>query len=127
MNPFDYVKAINAKKDLIRESESPALAEKGYDPFLTNRALSYHSDTLWYANEMNQVPNTDKLLQYDYLLHSVRKGKRFSKWFKPTKVEGEDLIMEYYKCNSNRAKEYAKILTIEQIEDIRQKLEKGGN
>ena len=79
MNPFDYVTAINFKKEqLIVDDE----AEKGYQPFLTQRSLSYFSDTVHVANAMNQYHHTDSKLQFDFLINIVRKRKRFSKWIK---------------------------------------------
>ena len=29
------------------------IAEKQYAPFITNKALSYHQDAVYFANEMN--------------------------------------------------------------------------
>ena len=57
--------------------------EKDYNPFIVNRALSYHYDCILFANEMNKLPDTDKLLQFRYLLNTVRSYKRpFQKWQK---------------------------------------------
>jgi hypothetical protein len=42
-NPFDYVNAIlQNKKQLIVDE----ITEKDYNPFLTNRSLSYHKDCI---------------------------------------------------------------------------------
>ena len=40
--------------------------EKEYSPFMVNRALSYYRDTVLFANVMNQYPNLDKRLQYNF-------------------------------------------------------------
>ena len=55
-NPFDYVNSINSSKkpNLMRDSENDALAEKGYNAYLVNKALSCFPDTLLHANLMNQ-------------------------------------------------------------------------
>ena len=54
MNPFDFVNDINfGKKDIMTDSNNPELAESTYNPFLTNRALSYFPDTIQFANMMN--------------------------------------------------------------------------
>lgn len=125
MNPFDYVNAINANKDIIRESESREAAEKGYNPYIANRALSYHPDTVMFANEMNVNHWVDGLLQYDYLINTVRKRKRFSKWFKP---DSEDLevIKEYYKVGPDLAKQYLRVLSADQLADLKKRIIKGG-
>ena len=128
MNPFDYVNAINqSKKDLIRSSENPELAEKSYVPFLVNKSLSYFVDTIMYANEMNRNSHIDNKLQNDYYLNSVRVSKRFSKWSK--KIENGDVesIQEYYKVSFAKAVEIYKVLTSEQINLIKEKIIKGGN
>ena len=128
MSPFDYVNAINiSKQDLIRKSENPALAEKDYSPFLTNRALSYFVDTVLYANEMNRANHVDSLLQNDYYLNSIRVSKRFSKWAKPVESSTIESIQEFYRVNYNRALEISKILTEEQISHIKRRIIKGGN
>ena len=42
MTPFDYLNAINtSKRDIMVDD----LAEKDYNSFMVNRALSYFSDT----------------------------------------------------------------------------------
>jgi len=111
VNPFDYVNSINSsKKNLMRDSENDELMEKGYTPFVVNRALSYHTDTLLYANEMNRLHDTPNKMQYEYLLHSVRTGKRFSKWAKNEDLEVLQMVARYYQCNLQRAKEYVDIL-----------------
>lgn len=125
MNPFDYVNAINAGKDIIRDSDSPEAAERGYNPYIANRALSYHPDTVMFANEMNVNHWADGLLQYDYLINTVRKRKRFSKWFKP---DSEDLevIKEYYKVGPDLAKQYLRVLSSDQLADLKKRIIKGG-
>src|SRR6056300_437486 len=126
-NPFDYVNSINqTKKNLMRGTENDQLAEKGYNPFLTNRALSYHHDTIGLANEMNQRSNLDHKLQYEFLLNTVRPKKRYAKWDK--KEDHGDLaaIKEYFGYGDSKALQALTTLTDEQILLIRKRLEKGG-
>ena len=123
MNPFDYVNSINThKRNLMVGSENDELAEKEYVPFLTNKALSYHTETLLYSNEMNRYAFLPNKLQYEYLLHSVRPGKRFSKWAKKDNVEQIQAVAQYYQCNMQRAQEYISILSIEDIEEIQEEI-----
>ena len=126
-NPFDFTNSINtSKKNLMRGTDNDVLAEKSYSPFLTNRALSYHNDTVAIANEMNTNHFLDKRLQYEFLLNIVRPKKRYAKWSKKEKGGEVDLIKEYYKYNDIKARQALTILTKEQISAIRNKLEKGG-
>ena len=127
MNPFDFANDINfGKKDIITDSANPELAEKTYNPFLTNRALSYFPDTIQFANMMNKNSHIDHLLQYSFLLNIIRKRKRFSKWFKKNDDDVLEMVIEYYGYSVNKAKEALKILTDDQLEKIKEKMTKGG-
>jgi len=126
-NPFDYINSINTtKKNLMRGTDNDHLSEKSYNPFLTNRALSYHNDTVAIANEMNIKHQLDKKLQYEFLLNIVRPKKRYAKWSKKYKGGDVEIIKEYYGYNDTKANQVLTILTAEQVVAIRNKLEKGG-
>lgn len=128
MTPFDFVNQINSKKqDLIRNSDNPDLAEKVYNPFLINKAFSYHIDAILYANEMNFYNNLDNKLQNDYYLNTLRASKRFSKWHKREQDATVECLMEYYKINYSKAEQISKVLTDEQVDHIKKKIIKGGN
>lgn len=127
MNPFDYVNAINTtKKNLMVGTENDRLAEKGYDPFLTNRSLSYHNDTIGLANEMNTRHYLDKKPQFEFYLNTVRKKKRFAKWEKKVKESDLAVVKEYYGYNEVKARQALTILTDDEIAVIRAKVDKGG-
>ncbi len=123
-NPFDFVTAINTtKKKLI--DENPDM-EKEYVPYLTNKSLSYFTDTLMDANLMNIHHGLDKKMQFDYMINTIRPAKRFSKWAK--KVENNDLevVKTYYGYNARNAEIALSLLSAEQLKTIKQKLENGG-
>lgn len=127
MNPFDFVNDINfGKKDIITDSDNPELAESTYNPFLTNRALSYFPDTIQFANMMNKNSHIDHMLQYSFLLNIIRKRKRFSKWFKNKEDNDLQMVIEYYGYSVNKAKAALKILNDDHLKKIREKLNKGG-
>lgn len=124
---FDYVKSINqTKTNMMRGTENDDLSERAYEPFLTNRSLSYFIDTVLLANEMNMRQDADKKLQYEYFLNSVRPRKRFAKWVKNNTDNDLEIIMEYHQCSLQKAREYARILTDDMLSVMREKLEKGG-
>lgn len=125
-NPFDYITAISSNKDIIRTSDNPELAEKQYPAFMTNRGLSYFPDTILHANEMNMMSHLDSLLQNDYLLNSIRPRKRFSKWAKKRENSDIEAIKEYYGFGYSKAVQACNVLSSQQINDIKKKLEKGG-
>ena len=127
MNPFDFVTDINlGKKDIITNSDNPELAERTYNPYLTNKSLSYFQDTVHYANEMNMHGNLNHKMQYSFLLNIVRKRKRFSKWHKTIDDENLQAVIDYYGYSVKKAKEALKILSDEQLSTIKLKLSKGG-
>ena len=124
---FDFINAVSFdKKNLVRDSENPEAAVKIYNPYMTNRSLSFHISSIMDANIMNECSYLDPQLQFEYLLNSVRKEKRFSKWFKPEANEDLDLICQHYQCNKSRAQEILTILSAEQIEHIRSTHSTGG-
>ena len=123
MNPFDYLNAINTtKKDIMVDD----IAEKDYNSFMVNRGLSYFADTVLYANEMNRHHQIDGRLQFDFFINIIRKKKRFSKWFKSTEDENISILKEYYGYSNEKAKSVLSLLSINQIEDLKQRIYKGG-
>jgi hypothetical protein len=127
MKLFDFLNAINqSKENLMIGTDNDELAEKIYDSYIINRELSFFSDTVLYANEMNCMCLLDKKPQFFYLLNSVRPRKRWSKWLKKEKIEKIDIISEYFGYSRSKSKDIIKLLTDEQIKIIKSKLEKGG-
>lgn len=124
MSPFDFVNAINFGKQNLFEDPQ---AEKDYVPFLINRALSYFPDTVLYANAMNINNTAPKQWQFDFLLNSIPKRKRFSKWAKKD-AHTDDIaaVSKFYKYSLEKASEAISLLSIEQIEFIKQQMDKGG-
>ena len=124
-NPFDFVGSVSDTKiDLLKQE---GYREEDYSPYLTNRALSYHADSILYANDMNMFANLPKKAQYSYLLNSLRPRKRFSKWVKPVESEILDAVCDILKLNVRDAVEVLSLLNEEQKEKIKQAyLSKGG-
>jgi len=109
----------------MKNTENDELAEKGYAPYLTNKTLSYFTDTLLYANEMNRYHFLDNKLQYEFYLNTLRKKKRFAKWAKADSNDEIMMIQEYYKCSPQKAKAALNILSTEQKNIIKSKMENG--
>ncbi len=122
----DYLNTINlTKKDLMDGDEDPGW-EKNYAPYVINKCLSHHMDTILIANEMNMYSNLDKKLQYQFLINIVRPRKRFSPWGKKEKVKDIELVKDFYGYSTEKAIQALRILTDDQLEIIRSKLNKGG-
>ena len=123
ISPFDFINSINhTKSNLIVDEWS----EKQYVPFLVNKGLSYSADTVIPANEMNSRSHLDKMLQYHFLINIIRSRKRFNKWIKPEKIEALEVIKDYYGYSTKKAQEVLPILSKEQLNTLKQKLQKGG-
>jgi len=126
MTPFDFLNEINYGKNNLMADDIDHQVEKKYLPFIVNKGLSYTMDTVIHANEMNIRPNTEKKLQFDYLINTIRRNKRFPKWLKLGEDENIKVIMEYYGYNVHRAKEVLPLHSMEKINQIKEKLDRGG-
>ena len=120
----DWLNSINFTKENLIEDDPEAI--KSYPPYIVNRCLSGHLDTILFANEMNKYSNIDKDLQYSFLLYTLRKRKRFSPWLKKEQIEDLDLVKTHYGYSNEKARVALTLLTKPQIEYIRKKHEKGG-
>ena len=107
----------NTKKHLYVDDPDRV---KSYPPY------SGHIDAILFANEINKHPLLDKRLQYDFLLNSLRKRKRFTPWLKKEQVDDLDLVKTHYGYSNEKARVALTLLTNTQIEYIRKKHEKGG-
>ena len=123
MNPFEFVNAINYSKNNIMVDD---IVEKQYNAFMVNRSLSYFQDTALIANEMNINHHLDNRLQFDFLINIVRKRKRFSKWFKPESNSDVEVVKDYYGYSNEKARQALPLLTKEQLEELKKKVNKGG-
>ena len=121
----DWLNSINFNKEnLIKENPD---IFKYYPPYIINRCLSGHIDSIMYANEMNIHHHLDKDLQYSFYLNSLRKRKRFSPWIRKDKIDDLECVKQYYGYSNEKASQALKILTKEQITYIKQRLDVGGN
>ena len=120
----DWLNSINFNKDNLIEEDPEAISS--YPPYIVNRCLSGHLDTVLFANEMNKYSNLDKDMQYSFFLYTLRKRKRFSPWLKKEQVDDLDLVKKHYGYSNEKAKVAVSLLTKTQIENIRNKHDMGG-
>ena len=116
----DWLNSINFSKENFKDHINE------YPPYIVNRCLSGHLDCIMFANEMNQYHFLDKDMQYEFYLNILRKRKRFSPWIRKDKVTDLDCIRQYYGYSNEKASQALKILSNEQIEFIKQRLDTGG-
>ena len=120
----DWLNSINFTKTNLMDEDPDA--KKDYAPFIINRCLSGHLDCILFANEMNKNHFLDKDMQYTFYLNTLRKKKRFSPWLRKDKIEDLETVKQYYGYSNEKAYQVLKILSNEQIDYIKQRLEIGG-
>jgi hypothetical protein len=123
MNPFDFINSINFTKENVMLTEQD---EKAYVSYIVNKGLSQFIDTVQLANEMNQRHHVDKKLQYEFLLNSIRKRKRFAKWAKSERNDDLTAVMEYFGYSYDKANDIIDLLSQDDITTIKHSFSKGG-
>jgi len=121
---FDFVNDIGYGKEYLYTEQT----KSKYESFLVNRAMSQHTDSIMYANEMNKHPELNKLLQHDFYFHILSRKKRYGKWAKADKENESilNLIIRHYKVNRVHAKQYLELMTDESIKSLKNTYEVGG-
>ena len=120
----DWLNSLNfTKENLIQED--PSLI-KDYPPYIINRCLSGHMDCIMFVNEKNKYHFLDKDIQYEFYLNTLRKRKRFSPWLRKDKISDLEVVKRYYGYSNEKASQALKILSNEQLNFIKQRLDTGG-
>ena len=116
----DWLNSINFTKEDLSEDVT------GYPSYIVNKCLSSHIDSIMYANEINMNHHLDKDMQYSFYLNSLRKKKRFSPWIHKEKIKDLDCVKQYYGYSNEKASQALNILTKDQLNFIKQRLDIGG-
>ena len=120
-----YLKSINETKENLLDSDDPMWTKK-YSPYIINKCLAPFNDTIMLVNEMNMRHHLDSKLQYDFLLNTIRSKKRYAPWVKGDKLKDLEYVKEYFGYSNEKAKAALKLLDNEQINTIKDSLNKGG-
>ena len=121
----DYLPAINYTKKNLMDSDD-TMWKKKYNAFMINKVLSFFSDTIMMANEMNRNYILENDMQFQFLLNSIRSKKRYSPFLRAEKLNDLDVVKEYYGYSNEKAKSALDILTKDEVKLIKEKLFKGG-
>lgn len=125
INPFEFVNSISHTKKEFTKDE----IEKYYNPYITARTLANYMDTVLLVNELNcvgvQIAPTQ---HFNFLYHSVRKKNRFSSKVEKNEIEQAKvkIIAEYFNCSYEKANEYIKILTDDNVKEMKKSMEDFG-
>ena len=120
----DWLNSINHTKVNLMDDDAECISK--YPAYVINRCLSGHMDAVLYANEMNVNCHLDSKMQYDFYINSLRSKKRFSPWLKKDSLKDLELVKQYYGYSNEKAKTALGLLTKEQLEFIKSKLNVGG-
>lgn len=120
----DFLNSINYDKKPLLDGEEKA--DKYYPPFVVNKCLSFFTDTIFHANEINCRWWLDKKMQFDFYRLGVRKKKRFSPWIKKEIEENIAIIKQVYGYTDSKAQEVLNILGPSDLDILKKSLQKGG-
>ena len=121
----EYLNSINYQKNNLMDTDDVAW-EKKYPAYIVNKCLAPFGDTIMLVNEMNIRHHLNNKLQYNFLLNSLRTRKRFAPWMKSSKSKNLEYVKEYYGYSNEKAKSALDMLSNEQINYIKEKLNRGG-
>lgn len=113
---------LQNKKSVIDNDQDA----KDYNPYMVNKALSHHPDTIMFSNNMNMSYHLHKKAQYDYLINIVRGMKRpYTQWYKASKTNDLEAVKVFFGYSTKQAREALKLLTDKQLKIIRIKTDTG--
>ncbi len=94
----DWLNSINQSKQYLFSKEE----EEKYPSFVINKCLSYFPDTVLLVNEINTDSFSNEM-QYDFLINTIERRKRFSKWNKKNFDKQKDIenISKFLKCSTS--------------------------
>ena len=124
---FDFLKSITYSKEDLSIHER---FNKDYQPFMINRWLSMSSDLYCITMAMYlSNKDMDKLSHYKFLLYEL--PKKYIKFtYQKSKYEYDkdivNLIKEYYNVSYKQTSEILKLLTEDNINEIKNKMKRGG-
>ncbi len=119
-----FFNAVSYTKDADQFTQGEI--DKDYTPFVVNKMVSQYRELVLLADEMNIRRNISKEDQLHFYMVTIPKNKRRALWSTKAKNEDLDVVMEYYNITHEKADPYMKILTGDQIQELKERLNKGG-
>lgn len=114
MTPFDYSKTILVKSTY----EEPN--EKDYSAFVMNKIFSCHMSSGFFAQAINKYTLSDKM-NYDFYYYAKFPSPIKFIPYNAKKLKKDEevlLLVKYYQCNSNNAKNYYDLLSDDEKNEI---------
>lgn len=120
MNPFDYINSISYLKQDIDTSDL-----SDYNPWITMNYFSNFNDTVAIANALNCLEGElSKKMHFLFLNKMINPKRRFGKSEKNPYIKDARVVADYFNCSVKRAIEIIKILSNEDLEEIKNRMKK---
>jgi Bacteriophage clamp loader A subunit len=114
-----FTMALNSlnknKTNIIRNEE---IREKDYPTFVTARMMAHYPDCVLFVNDVN-VSGIQARRHFEYLLHSVTKKNRYTKYEKPKNSEYAEFVMQMLNCSRRVAEQYLEVLSDEALNEVK--------
>jgi len=124
---FQFLSALTDKKEKLDFSDTSV--SKGYNQFMINRWLSMNEFTLMFVEDINTMNLTDEQ-HFDILFSILPKRKFYFDYVKNNKSLSNDdykYISDYFEISIKDAKNYSRILSVDDINGILTKYRYGEN
>jgi hypothetical protein len=122
----DTFKSLTEKHEHLLDTNPENEKIYAGQAYVINKTLSLEPHTLVYSNIINTYYNLDPRLQYDFYFYGIKRKRIFNPWPKKDAASNNlEIIKEYYNYNDRKAKEVMKILSNDQIKELKRKLYKG--
>ena len=125
MNLGEALNSINfTKQNLIRNDDGSINHQeaKSFPGYVILRLLSYHVECVPYVGYLETLMTKEHAMtpamQYEFLLYSIPKGKRFGKMTKPVSEKVLEIIMEISSVSYEVARGYLRVMTEDQINSL---------
>ena len=119
-----FFNTISHSKDIDQFTEEEI--KKDYVPYVVNKMVAQYPNLVYYANELNCSHNIPKDQQLYFYNELIPKKKRKTLWNSIKKDEQMEIVTKYYKVSQDKASEYIRILTDDQIEELKARMYPGG-
>ena len=119
-----FFNAVSYTKDIDQFTQGEI--DKDYKPFVVNRMISQYKNLVILANEMNIRSDIEKEHQIRFYMATIPKDKRRALWVNKEKDDDLEIVMQYYEITQEKADPYLRILSTEQIQELRNRLIVGG-
>lgn len=119
INTIDYIRSI-VNKEKITDLTN-------YSQFVMNAYFSKFRNCLFIIEYVNEIPNITNKMHYDFLFNMIPFGwQRKVEYSKTELSDIEKLVIDYYKINSKHVKDYMNLLSVEELQSIKDYYAIGG-